>query len=56
MVPIRGVTTSRFDRRVLSHFFNDVVKPSFKGKKGIVYVFPEIQIIKEIFESYYDVR
>lgn len=36
-------------------FFDNVVKPSFAGTKGIVYVLPEIRSKKEVFASYYDV-
>jgi hypothetical protein len=37
-------------------FFDNVVKPSFAGTKGIVYVLPETRTKSEIFASYYDVE
>jgi len=37
-------------------FFNTVLKPSFVGKTGIVYVLPEVKSKQEIFASYYDVK
>lgn len=41
---------------VPADFFDDVVKPTFTGRSGIVYVLPEIRSIGEIFKSYYDVE
>jgi hypothetical protein len=41
---------------VPAKFFDNVVKPAFTGKSGIVYVLPEIRSISEIFKSYYDVE
>lgn len=37
-------------------FFNTVLKPTFTGKTGIVYVLPEVKSKNEIFASYYDVK
>jgi hypothetical protein len=39
---------------VPAKFFDNVVKPTFTGTSGIVYVLPEIRPISEIFKSYYD--
>lgn len=33
-------------------FFDDVVKPAFKGTNGIVYVLPETRSAREVFGSY----
>ncbi len=41
---------------VPANFYNDVVRPSFTGTYGIVYVLPENRSISKIFESYYDVE
>jgi len=41
---------------VPANFFNDVVRPTFIGTYGIVYVLPETRSISKIFESYYDVE
>ena len=41
---------------VPANFFNDVVKPTFIGTYGIVYVLPDTKSISEIFEAYYDVE
>ena len=41
---------------VPAKFFDNVVKPAFTGKSGLVYVLPEIRSIGEIFKSYYDVE
>ena len=38
------------------NFFNDVVRPTFIGTYGIVYVLPDTKSISEIFEAYYDVE
>lgn len=37
-------------------FFNNVIKPTFTGKTGVVYVLPEIKSKNEIFAKYYDVE
>lgn len=37
-------------------FFNTVLKPSFIGKTGVVYVLPEVRSKKEVFAKYYDVE
>jgi hypothetical protein len=37
-------------------FYNTVVKPTFTGTRGVVYVLPEVRSKKEIFASYYDVE
>ncbi|MDR3567051.1 MAG: hypothetical protein P4L43_03395 [Syntrophobacteraceae bacterium] len=34
-------------------FYDHVVKPTFAGTKGIVYVLPEVESNKEAFSSYY---
>jgi len=41
---------------VPAKFFDNVVKPTFTGTRGIVYVLPETRSISEIFKSYYDVE
>ena len=41
---------------VPAKFFDNVVKPAFTGRSGIVYVLPETLSISEIFKSYYDVE
>lgn len=41
---------------VPAKFFDNVVRPTFTGTSGIVYVLPEIRSISEIFKSYYDVE
>ena len=41
---------------VPANFYNDVVRPTFTGTSGIVYVLPETSSISKIFESYYDVE
>ncbi len=41
---------------VPAKFFDKVVKPTFKGVMGIVYVLPEIKSKKDVFASYYDVE
>lgn len=41
---------------VPAQFFDKVVKPSFKGVMGVVYVLPEIKSKKDVFASYYDVE
>jgi hypothetical protein len=38
------------------NFFNSILKPTFLGKTGIVYVLPEVKSKKEIFAKYYDVE
>jgi hypothetical protein len=37
-------------------FFNTILKPSFIGKTGVVYVLPEVRSKKEVFAKYYDVE
>lgn len=37
-------------------FFNNVLKPTFIGKTGVVYVLPEVRSKKEVFAKYYDVE
>jgi len=37
-------------------FFNNVIKPTFTGKTGVVYVLPEVKSKNEIFAKYYDVE
>jgi hypothetical protein len=37
-------------------FFNNVLKPTFIGKTGIVYVLPEVKSKNEVFAKYYDVE
>ena len=37
-------------------FFNNVLKPTFTGKTGVVYVLPEIKSKNEFFVKYYDVE
>jgi len=41
---------------VSAKFFDNVVRPTFTGTSGVVYVLPEIRSISEIFKSYYDVE
>jgi hypothetical protein len=41
---------------VPAKFFDDVVKPTFTGTYGVVYILPETMSISKIFESYYDVE
>ncbi|MEN6439235.1 MAG: hypothetical protein ABFD97_11725 [Syntrophobacter sp.] len=41
---------------VPADFFDKVVKPSFTGSGGMVYVLPETRSIDEIFVTYYDVE
>jgi hypothetical protein len=41
---------------VPAKFFDDVVKPTFTGTYGIVYILPETSSISKVFESYYDVE
>jgi hypothetical protein len=41
---------------VPAKFFDNVVRPTFTGTSGIVYVLPENRSISEIFKSYYDVE
>lgn len=36
-------------------FYDNVVEPAFSGKKGIVYVLPEVKSNKEVFRAYYRV-
>lgn len=36
-------------------FYDQVIKPTFRGRKGIVYVLPEVESNKEVFGSYYQV-
>jgi hypothetical protein len=40
---------------VPANFFDQVVKPTFSGSYGVVYVLPETLSIGEIFKQYYDV-
>ena len=40
---------------VPAKFFEDVVRPTFAGTEGIVYVLPEIQALHEVFKSYTEV-
>ncbi|MGC9194632.1 MAG: hypothetical protein ACP5IL_04165 [Syntrophobacteraceae bacterium] len=37
-------------------FYNNLVKPTFKGKEGIVYVLPEVESNGEVFKSFYRVK
>jgi hypothetical protein len=37
-------------------FYYHVVKPTFKGKEGIVYVLPEVESNEEVFKSFYRVK
>jgi len=41
---------------VPAKFFDNVVKPTFTGTAGIVYVLPDTRSIAEVFKSYYDVE
>jgi hypothetical protein len=41
---------------VPADFFDKVVKPSFTGTGGMVYILPEIRPIKEVFVTYYEVE
>jgi hypothetical protein len=41
---------------VPAKFFDNVVRPTFSGTGGVVYVLPEIRPVSEIFKSYYDVE
>jgi hypothetical protein len=41
---------------VPAKFFDNVVKPTFTGTSGVVYVLPESRSIGEIFKAYYDVE
>ncbi|MDR3554261.1 MAG: hypothetical protein P4L55_05870, partial [Syntrophobacteraceae bacterium] len=41
---------------VPNSFYQDVVKPTFTGKKGVVYILPEVQSNSETFKSYYRVE
>jgi hypothetical protein len=36
-------------------FFEQTVLPEFKGRKGIVYILPEIKATRDFFPHYYDV-
>jgi len=36
---------------VPSGFFDDVILPSFRGTKGIVYILPEVKTLKQIFPT-----
>ena len=38
------------------NFFNSILKPTFIGKTGIVYVLPEVKSKNEVFAKYYDVE
>jgi hypothetical protein len=38
------------------NFFNSILKPTFVGKTGIVYVLPEVRSKKDVFAKYYDVE
>ncbi len=40
---------------VPEEFFNHVVKPSFSGTYGVVYVLPEIRSCSDIFASFYEI-
>ena len=40
---------------VPARFYEDVVSPTFTGRRGIVYILPEIRSKSEVFASYYDV-
>lgn len=37
-------------------FYDDLVKPTFKDKEGIVYVLPEVESNSEVFKSFYRVK
>lgn len=41
---------------VPAQFFDDVVRTTFDGTYGVVYVLPEVRHYSEIFNSYYDVE
>lgn len=41
---------------VPTKFFADVIRPTFTGTSGIVYVLPEIKPLNEVFESYTEAR
>jgi hypothetical protein len=36
-------------------FFDRIVETAFTGTKGVVYILPEIQSMREVFPAYYDV-
>jgi hypothetical protein len=36
-------------------FFDAVVKPAFDGRRGVVYVLPEVKTVPEAFAGWYDV-
>lgn len=40
---------------VPAKFFEDVVRPSFVGTEGIVYVLPETRALNEVFKSYTEI-
>lgn len=55
-------TTTPLDNRISygcinvpTKFFADVVRPTFTGTQGIVYVLPETKALNEVFESYTEV-
>lgn len=37
-------------------FYDQVIKPTFRGRKGIIYVLPEVESNEEAFGSYYRVN
>jgi hypothetical protein len=41
---------------VPNNFYSDLIKPTFAGKRGVVYVLPEVETNKEAFKSYYRVE
>jgi hypothetical protein len=41
---------------VPEQFYNDIVRPTFTGTYGVVYVLPETRPHGEVFTSYYDVE
>ncbi|MHC1724864.1 MAG: hypothetical protein AB9866_02375 [Syntrophobacteraceae bacterium] len=59
----RLTTTTPLDNRISygcinvpANFFDLVVKPTFAGTYGVVYVLPETRSIREIFKSCYNVQ
>jgi len=40
---------------VPAQFFDNVVDPTFKDTKGIVYILPEVKEMRTVFPAYYDV-
>jgi len=40
---------------VPAQFFDNVVDPTFKDTKGIVYILPEVKEMRTVFPTYYDV-